>query len=496
MELELIASHKKPRLNDYIPFLVLASLLILPITQAFHFNASLTQLTHNELSAQIEPINNNLSILTNQPDKSNPFLQVTHARQNIENTEEFKLEKRELPPAIGIPPSPNIDHPPICILSDADFATQGWPGSGTVVDPYRIANLNINASGTLSDCIEIRNTQLHFIIANCNLFEAPLNSGISLHNTVNVTLTTNFCFQVHTGIQIIGCNAVSIHYNFFSNIYYGPGASHKGTGIELQRCNHCDIDNNEFLNLNWGIVLTESTEVVISENEFEDNSCGVLADFSYSSIITKNLCEANQIGITLVFGSKNVISENTCFLNTNGIDAYYARASILRNNNCTRNFERGIYLQGGGNNSLEDNHCYFSKYGIYFQSENKTTSIGNSLSHNRYGLYLDDESSFNQVLHNDFMDSFLAHAWNDGRDNVFAGNYWSDYVGWDLNFDGYGELPYLVPGQSEARDYSPRGFTIMLTLQMWAMILFTCISLLATMILGRHLSILAKGEES
>ena len=764
MEQELIVSNKAPHLNKYIPFLVLTSLLILPIIQTFHFTASLTQLGYNEPLVQIDPPNKNPSILTNQTDKSIPFLQVTPAHQNIEDTEQFKPEKRELQPAIQIPPSPNIDHTPIHILSDSDFGNQGWPGSGNETHPYRIANLNINASGTASDCIEIHNTQAHFIIANCNLFGVPPYMGINLFNTVNATLRNNTCLNLHTGIQITGCKSITIHNNTFSDIIYGihvkdgshnntlqsntfngketssydlfgytsiyldmsshntiadnkcyhtiepfqllfsdqnivsnntcyawgdiaitlwqsrhntiinnffqktirlensqsntiqgnqfpgpwyspggpqraivlnyasignriinntgyaadcfieiplediifinnslwgcgiefschtqyinesqfqgntisgrpivfrsnqtgvsiptdaaqillfscrdmvieelgmspgiarlqifystnitirrnhfeipsgiqlvscesctltentyisPWGFHERTGIELRRCYRCDINNNEFRNLNRGIVLTESTEVVISENEFEDNSCGVRADSSYSIIITKNLCEANTIGITLVFSSKNLISENTCFSNTNGIDAYYARASILRNNNCTRNSEYGIYLQGGGSNSLEDNHCCFNQYGILFQSENRTTSIGNSLSHNGYGVYLDDKSSFNQILHNDFMENLLAHAWNDGQDNIFDGNYWSDYTGWDLNFDGYGELPYIIPGQIEARDYRPRGDTLLLTRQMWVGILFVCSFLIATVILGRHLSILAKGE--
>jgi parallel beta-helix repeat protein len=744
---------------------MLTSLHILPTIQAFHFNASSTQFTYNKTPGQNEPLNKNLSILTNQPDKSAAFLQVTPAHQNIEDKEQFKLEKRELQPSIQIPPSPNIDHPPIHILSDSDFANQGWPGSGNETHPYHIANLNINASGTASDCIGIHNTQAHFIIANCNLFGDPPYMGINLFNTVNATLRNNTCLNLHTGIQITGSKSITIHNNTFSDIVYGihvkdgshnntlqsntfnhketwsydpieytsiyldlsshntiadnkcyhtrgpsihlsfsdqnivrnntcnswgddaitlwhshhndiinnyfqktirietsqsntiqgnqfpgpwyspggprraivlnyaslnnriinntgfaddcfieillediifvnnslwgceikvscpdqyfneskfqgntidgrpivfrsnqtdisittdaaqilifschdvvieeldmssgpagvqifystnitirrnhfeirpgiqlvscesctltentyisPWGFREGKGIELQRCNDCDIYNNRFQNLNLGIVLTESTEVVISENEFVENYCGVLAEFSYSIVITKNLCEANTDGITLVFGSKNVISENSCFLNMNGIVLNCARASILRNNNCTRNLEYGIYLQGGGSNSLENNHCCFNRYGIHFQSENRTTSIGNSLSHNGYGIYLDDESSFNQILHNDFMDNLLAQAWNDGRNNVFDGNYWSDYTGWDLNFDGYGELPYIIPGQIEARDYRPRGDTFLLTRQMWVWILIVCLFLIATVILGRHISILAKGE--
>ncbi|MFX0170189.1 MAG: hypothetical protein ACFE89_12685 [Candidatus Hodarchaeota archaeon] len=108
MEHKLIASHKKPHLNDYIPFLVLASLLILPIIQAFHFNASFTQLAFNKSPAQIEPLNMRLSSLTNQTNESVSFFQVTPIQQNLEDTEQFTLERQKLRSTIDIPPVADI----------------------------------------------------------------------------------------------------------------------------------------------------------------------------------------------------------------------------------------------------------------------------------------------------------------------------------------------------------------------------------------------------
>lgn len=70
-------------------------------------------------------------------------------------------------------------HDPITITSDADFASQGWPGSGTQNDPYVIEGLNITTSG---NCISISNTRVHFVIHYCLLTGGILGNGVSLDN--------------------------------------------------------------------------------------------------------------------------------------------------------------------------------------------------------------------------------------------------------------------------------------------------------------------------
>ena len=49
-------------------------------------------------------------------------------------------------------------HAPITITSNADFSTQGWPGSGTVDDPYVIEGLNITSDGNVSQSLERMHT--------------------------------------------------------------------------------------------------------------------------------------------------------------------------------------------------------------------------------------------------------------------------------------------------------------------------------------------------
>ncbi|MFW9973178.1 MAG: NosD domain-containing protein [Candidatus Odinarchaeota archaeon] len=74
-------------------------------------------------------------------------------------------------------------------------------GSGITTDPYVIKNLIINGSG-VGSCIMIQNTDVHFVILNCTIFNSggldifDLDAGIKLLNAsngkfINNTLSNN-----------------------------------------------------------------------------------------------------------------------------------------------------------------------------------------------------------------------------------------------------------------------------------------------------------------
>ena len=76
-----------------------------------------------------------------------------------------------------------VTHDPFNISSNADFISQGWPGSGSQGDPYVIEGLSIVS---MNRCIYISETTAWFIIRNCsfsNPVSYPSFSLIELNNT-------------------------------------------------------------------------------------------------------------------------------------------------------------------------------------------------------------------------------------------------------------------------------------------------------------------------
>lgn len=44
------------------------------------------------------------------------------------------------------------------------------------------------------------------------------------------------------------------------------------------------------------------------------------------------------------------------------------------------------------------------------------------------------------------VDDCVGNVWNDGYPS--GGNYWDDYLGWDLDRNGIGDITYTIPGWS------------------------------------------------
>ncbi|TFH05492.1 MAG: hypothetical protein E4H14_12620 [Candidatus Thorarchaeota archaeon] len=69
-------------------------------------------------------------------------------------------------------------HSPITITSNADFASQGWPGTGISGDPYVIEGLEITADAV---CISIMDTTVYFEVRNCVISSGSLSSYVGIH---------------------------------------------------------------------------------------------------------------------------------------------------------------------------------------------------------------------------------------------------------------------------------------------------------------------------
>jgi len=302
---------------------------------------------------------------------------------------------------------------------------QSWfgGGSGTKDIPYIIENLNRDGLA-MTNCIEIINSNVYFIVRNSTFYNSGLDSvGIKLNNVSNGTLTQNNCSFNTRGISLgSDCD--------FNNITGNIANNNDGIGIFLG--DYCDFNN-------------------ITGNKANNNDgTGIYlgrlgGDCDFNNIIGNNANNNTDNGIYL---------NDKCDNNT------------ISQNTASHNGDTGIFLSGGGvfssyNDTFSENTAENNDYGIQLEDDCHFNVIsGNIIKSNNFGINFDSKCSNNSVHRNIFLNNG-KHAIDDGTDNKWnsstIGNYWDNWTSPDTTpLDGIVDDPYTyIAGFTGSIDYLP-----------------------------------------
>jgi len=154
-----------------------------------------------------------------------------------------------------------------------------------------------------------------------------------------------------------------------------------------------------------------------------------------------------------VLSDRVTISDNNIVNNLRmvGVSLEASSYSTVSGNIIENNRYHGIRLQYSSHNTVVNNTVVNDLgYGIYLWGSSDNVVVGNTIERSYWtGLICSENCTNNTVYHNNLaendgnaFDSTLGNVWDNGS----SGNYWSDYNGSDLNHDGVGDTPYMIPG--------------------------------------------------
>jgi len=207
--------------------------------------------------------------------------------------------------------------------------------------------------------------------------------GIHLWNVSGALISGNNVRKVRDGIYIYVSNGNTIQNNVMSDLRYG---------IHYMYSNHNIVTGNRTYETRTGYALMQSDHLTVVGNRSDrDRHYGILMnDITYSTIARNE-----------VIGVKGQA----------GVPGGQGKALFVYNSQYNR---------------IQGNLFAKSAIGVHFTAG----SMGNVI----YG---------NAFVHNRVQVKYVqrrGQEWSFGK----RGNYWSDYLGWDLNGDGIGDVPYQI----------------------------------------------------
>ncbi len=238
-------------------------------------------------------------------------------------------------------------------------------------------------------------------------------------------------------------------------------------GVDLKQSNNNIIRRNYIRGRSHDLgVRGDSIRLWYSfRNKIEDNDIAGSRDmvvwYSANNIIRRNLVKGGRYALHFMYSRYNLIEANTYINNSVGTFLMYSDDVIFRNNRILHGqgaTGMGIGLKETSNVTIEGNEIVYCSIGIYldvspFQPETSNRIHNNRIAYNGIGIKFLSDWTGNEILGNRFENNLVqvtvADASTASR-NLWSGNYWDDYRGFDRDHDGIGDTPY------DKRIYSDR----------------------------------------
>jgi nitrous oxidase accessory protein len=194
-----------------------------------------------------------------------------------------------------------------------------------------------------------------------------------------------------------------------------------------------------------GIQLFNTTGAQIIGNRISFVRDGIYVDVSHHAIFRRNRIHDARYGTHYMNSYYNVWEDNDVYRNRGGLALMETRNQIVRNNRAWNNSDHGIMLRTIQDSTIENNVVAGNQRGLFIYDAEYNVLRDNLVVNNEVGVHLWAGSIHNQVEGNDFIRNRLQVRYVATRDEswgVERGNHWSNYVGWDRDGDGRGDVRY------------------------------------------------------
>ncbi len=236
---------------------------------------------------------------------------------------------------------------------------------------------------------------------------------------------------------LFGINAATAHDGVFArNVIIGKEAEMgvRGDGIKVWYSHRVQIVGND-VERSRDLLVWYSDNVLVSGNTVRDSRYGFHFMNSNDGVVERNRLENNSVAIYLMYGRNFTIRDNL-LQGSRGPSGH------------------GLGLKEIDGVVVEGNIIYDNRIGIFIDNSPLSPNVysyfrGNLIAYNDQGIGVLPSSRNNVFSQNSLVDNLEqvtilgggelgTNEWSEDG----AGNFWSDYAGYDTNNDGIGDIPF------------------------------------------------------
>ena len=194
-----------------------------------------------------------------------------------------------------------------------------------------------------------------------------------------------------------------------------------------------------------GVQLYNTKGARILNNNISFVRDALYVDVSHHAVFRGNKLHHSRYGTHYMNSYYNLWEDNDTYLNRGGLALMEVRDQVVRGNRAWGNSDHGIMLRTLQDSVIENNVVAENGRGFFIYDVEYITLRGNLVARNTVGVHLSAGSKNNQVNGNDFIGNREQVRYVGARDERWGtegGNHWSNYLGWDRDGNGVGDVPY------------------------------------------------------
>ncbi len=216
----------------------------------------------------------------------------------------------------------------------------------------------------------------------------------------------------------------------------------RGDAIRLYNITGGTIADNDVRDSRDAIYVDTSRDLTFRNNRLRDSRFGIHYMFTHGGKIVGNHTSGTRAGYALMMSRDLEVVNNRSERDMNyGILMNYVNYSTIAGNDI-----RGITAWHGPGGSEHGVTLGAEGKALFIYNSQSNEIRGNRLADSELGIHLTAGSENNRLYDNAFINNRQQVMYVATRTQEWShegrGNYWSDYLGWDLDGDGVGDTPY------------------------------------------------------